>query len=213
MLRFVTITINCLWPIGMLACLAVGVQAVGDNKPRFQAKTPANDLAIEDNALPEGKQPKRQRVDAADQAQYGRRQATPMTYGPAGTFITLDEYDRLHPDANPLYRSSQPRPKWRYREPTCTPSRAQLAWARMLPNHGGLAGRGYSDEQIVQHFAPSEVKALEGDEVPEHLRPDLNPQVVFINERCKDGTCTTGYCEASRRNNPCKNGVCPAVGR
>src|SRR5690348_3321202 len=107
-----------------------------------------------------------------------------MTYGPNGTFITLEEYYRLHPQASPRYRSSTPRPKWRYRPPTCTPSRAQIAWAKMLPNHDGLAKRGLSDEEIVQYFAPSEVKTLEGDDVPEHLRPDTRPSMVFVNERC-----------------------------
>jgi hypothetical protein len=83
----------------------------------------------------------------------------------------------------------------------------------MLPNHDGLASRGLSDEEIVAYFAPSEVKALDGDEVPEHLRPDFDPAVAYINERCADGTCRTGYCEASRRNLGCRDGRCEVPGR
>lgn len=83
----------------------------------------------------------------------------------------------------------------------------------MLPNHDGLVSRGLSDEETIRYFAPSEVKVLDGDEVPEHLRPDTHPAVVFINERCANGTCRTGYCEASRGKLECRNGWCPVPGR
>jgi hypothetical protein len=210
--------VESLWTIGILACLAVGVQAVGDRQPPTQVAQPANEPSADETArlIEENRRLNRRLVDAATQAQEAKdvmRPATPMTFGPNGTVITLDEYWALHPEASPRYRSNKPRPKWQYRPPTCTPSRAQLAWAKMLPNHDGLAMRGLSDEEIVAHLAPSEVKALEGEEVPEHLRPDTRPAVVFVNGRCKDGTCTTGYCEASRRNIQCKDGRCPVPRR
>jgi hypothetical protein len=83
----------------------------------------------------------------------------------------------------------------------------------VLPNHDGLSSRDLTDDEIVRYFAPSEVNATEGDEVPEQLRPDTRPAVVFVNELCADGTCRTGYCEASRRNLGCRDGRCPVPGR
>ena len=118
--------------------------------------------------------------------------------------------------SNAVTYSSRPydvpvRPKWHYREPTCSPSRAQIRWAQLLPNYNGLRGRGLADEEIVAYFAPNEVKCLDGETLPDHLVP--RPDVVYINERCKDGTCTTGYCEASRKNAVCKDGRCPLPSR
>lgn len=228
--RLATHLMDAAWKIAMLGLLAVGVQAVGNNQPPARSVLQADQATVtETSRLGEANQQRVGPTALARQVEVQQDKATDhlpeppaadanlkagptaMTYGPNGTLITLEEYYRLHPDARNYVK--KPRPRWQYRPPTARISPAQVAWARMLPNYDGLRMRGLTDEQIIQNLAPSEVKVLEGDTVPEHLRPDLNPQVVYINERCADGTCTTGYCEASRDKVSCKNGVCPVPRR
>lgn len=214
MYRLMTIALHGLWKLGMVASLALGVLAVQKDQTPSSPSPQASEPATNETArlLAENQRLKQLLVDVKPQANPPRAQVHQPDDAPATPYVY--EHGHLVPLRSATlttYQPPQPRPKYKYREPTCTPSRAQIAWARMLPNHDGLANRGLSDEQIVAFFAPSEVKALEGDEVPEHLRPV--PDVVYINQRCADGTCTTGYCEASRRNLGCENGVCPVPGR
>lgn len=202
MYRLATTITKTLWTIGLLGFLAVGFQDVGQH-PTSHAASPDTSVDEVSKLIQENQRLKQQIVDLAAQPQQASPVgAEPVVYGKDGRFVPAQVVTRRP------YEQPRPRPRWRYREPTCAPSRAQIAWAKMLPNYNGLVSRGLSDQDIIQYFAPSEVKALEGEEVPEHLRPDTRPAVVFVNERCKDGTCTTGYCPASRNNLDCQGGVC-----
>lgn len=228
--RLVTILIDAAWKIVMLSLLAVGVQSMGNNQPAARPVPQADQATVAE--APRSVDENVQRADPAapaQQVEVRQNKATDhvpeplaadasrtaavvaMTYGPNGTFITLEEYYKLHPDARNYIK--KPRTPWQYRLPTPRITPAQIAWARMLPNYDGLKMRGLTDQSIIENYAPNEVKALEGDTVPEHLRPDLDPAIVFVNQRCADGTCRTGYCEASRQNKRCENGVCPAPRR
>ncbi len=228
--RLVTALTEAAWKIAMLGLLAIGVQAVGNNQPPAPPAAQADQATVTEaprfvdanvqwgypapqtrqvevlqdnptNHLPESQ--------AADSNLTAAMVA--MTYGPNGTFITLEEYYRRHPDARNHVK--KPRPAWQYRPPTPRITPAQIAWVRMLLNYDGLKMRGLTDQAIIENLAPNEVKALEGDMVPEHLRPDLDPEIVFVNQRCADGTCETGYCPASRDKVGCKNGVCRVPSR
>jgi hypothetical protein len=224
--RLVTALMDAAWKVAMLGLLAIGVQAVGRNQPAAQTdqapvtEAPRSVGAKEQRGDPAARN--RQVVVQQDKAtdhvpepQAADSNVTAamvaMTYGPNGAFITLEEYYRRHPDARSYVK--KPRSPWLYRPPTPRITPAQIAWVRMLPNYDGLRMRGLSDQAIIENLAPNDVKALEGTTVPEHLRPDLDPAIVFVNQRCADGTCRTGYCEASRQNRRCENGVCPVPRR
>lgn len=68
------------------------------------------------------------------------------------------------------YVSPHMRPRYT-RCPTCSPSRAQLLWARRLPNYDRLR-QDYTDQQIIQYFGSDRLQHLAGDYLP----PELDPQ-------------------------------------
>jgi hypothetical protein len=133
MYRLMNAALNGLWTLGLLA---IGIQAVQEAKPSPQPGPQPAEPAIDKTArlIEDNRRLKRQLVDMVAQVQEAKAQtarpqaddglATPFTYGPDGRFLPASQIARRPCET---FETPQPRPKFRYREPTCTPSRAQIA--------------------------------------------------------------------------------------
>lgn len=83
----------------------------------------------------------------------------------------------------------------RWSPPTDNITKAQVQWARSLENYDVLA-RQYSDEQIIVYYAPYYIRSVEGDVLPEDLKPikdTINPPYnAYPN-------CNGASCRQARR--------------